>query len=415
MIYESIKMVLKVFKTNKMRTFLTMLGIIIGIFSITMIFSISAATQKAMYSELEDLDTSVIMLSIWGTITEDGEQIIPISKNEILQLKETSEHIEKVAVAKEFTFQEIEEKQQDNEGVIVHEQDEFLAVSRDFFAIKPKIAQRLVDGRLFTKMDEDNRMPFCIIREDFAEDLLGTTENLVGKTIIVNKNELEIIGVMRKEENEGYTNMTSKLYVLDSYASDFFTESRGQNAEYLFTPTDNQERAAAVADIHRLLEEYLKRNEEYYIQEDSTSYLQEVGVIFDIMELIFAGIAGLSLLVGGIGIMNIMLVSVNERIKEIGIRMALGAKQINIMVQFLIEGVMLTIFSGILGMALAYGVMQIANFVITNQMDFELELTMDLAILVKTILFCGGVGVLFGIYPAWKASKLNPIDALHYE
>ena len=140
MIYESIKMVLKVFKTNKMRTFLTMLGIIIGIFSITMIFSISAATQKAMYSELEDLDTSVIMLSIWGTITEDGEQIIPISKNEILQLKETSEHIEKVAVAKEFTFQEIEEKQQDDEGVIVHEQDEFLAVSRDFFAIKPKIA-----------------------------------------------------------------------------------------------------------------------------------------------------------------------------------------------------------------------------------------------------------------------------------
>ena len=237
----------------------------------------------------------------------------------------------------------------------------------------------------------------------------------MGKTIIVNKNEIEIIGVMRKEENEGYTNMTSKLYVLDSYASDFFTESRGQNAEYLFTPTDNQERAAAVADIHRLLEEYLKRNEEYYIQEDSTSYLQEVGVIFDIMELIFAGIAGLSLLVGGIGIMNIMLVSVNERIKEIGIRMALGAKQINIMVQFLIEGVMLTIFSGILGMALAYGVMQIANFVITNQMDFELELTMDLAILVKTILFCGGVGVLFGIYPAWKASKLNPIDALHYE
>ena len=130
--------------------------------------------------------------------------------------------------------------------------------------------------------------------------------------------------------------------------------------------------------------------------------------------MVFAGIAGLSIVVGGIGIMNIMLVSVSERIKETGIRMALGAKNRDIIIQFLIEGIMITILSGIIGIMLASGATSIINLIVAS-FDYEFTLIINFMTMVKIIFFCGIIGIIFGIYPAIKAGRLDPVEALKYE
>ena len=166
--------------------------------------------------------------------------------------------------------------------------------------------------------------------------------------------------------------------------------------------------------IKNVLNEYLKESD-YYIQDYYASIIEQSTTILDIISLVFLGIASLSILVGGIGIMNIMLVSVNERIKEIGIRIALGAKGYHILIQFLMEGIFLTLFSGIIGIVLAILATNGANsFMIANNYT-SFTLKVNLGVMMNTILFCGIIGIVFGIYPAKKASKMNPVEALRYE
>lgn len=143
--------------------------------------------------------------------------------------------------------------------------------------------------------------------------------------------------------------------------------------------------------------------------------MQEYESMLNIVEMVFAGIAGLSIVVGGIGIMNIMLVSVSERVKETGIRMALGAKNSDIVFQFLIEGIMLTVLSGIFGIILAYLATIIVNIFISQSTNIGFVLQINFFIMLKIILFCGCLGIIFGIYPAIKAGKLDPVEALKYE
>lgn len=411
MIFESIKMVLKVFKTNKLRTFLTMLGVIIGIFSITMIFAISDATQESMYSEIRDLSTSTIDVSLMIFDFNRGQRIDPnilVPREEILSLAQKSPNIDAVSINYTFEWKEITQYYQENKGMIHYDNTQCTAISQEFFDINEKISEKLLYGRLFTKLDEEIKAPFCILREDLAMELFGEKE-ILGKEMLVNGQMMIIIGIM-KDDTQNYNTRPTAIYILDTYATNYM-KNETNDFKYTFMPANVDNRQVAINDIKLALNEHVTEKD-YYIQESYTSYLEEVNVVFNIIELVFIGIAGLSLLVGGIGIMNIMLVSVNERIKEIGIRMSLGANSANILIQFLIEGVVLTLISGLIGILLAVGAMYIGNWIIAEYMDFDLTLLVNLGIMIKTILFCGGIGVLFGIYPAIKASKLNPIEAL---
>ncbi|MBP3596242.1 MAG: ABC transporter permease [Clostridia bacterium] len=411
MIYESIKMVFKVFKTNKLRTFLTMLGIIIGIFSITIIFAISSATKQTVNSELAAIDFSEISVEVYGTYIDD-QVVINIPESEIKNL-ELEECIESVYQNKVYEYKEMMKK---IEKLSIEERNMLMAWPQcTGTSYKTTQKLELVDGRNFTKMDEEYRMPFCIIQTNLAERVLGKTENIIGEKIKINNCEFEIIG--QYDEEEMYYG-GENVYVLNSYANDYFEKGENDMGGLTFTvkPISLEKREEAVEIIREKLLEYMGTNE-FYINSDMQTFAEETNTIIGIVELVFAGIAGLSLLVGGIGIMNIMLVSVNERIKEIGIRMALGANSGNIKIQFLIEGVMLTLLSGIIGMLIASGAISVVNMLISNS-EFAksgFSLGVDFGVMIKTVLFCGVIGVIFGLYPAKKASELNPIDALRYE
>jgi putative ABC transport system permease protein len=413
MIYESIKMVFKVFKTNKMRTFLTMLGIIIGIFSITVIFTISSATQDSLKNQLSFLtDSTMINVSITGTYDEEsGKYLINIPSSEMQKLSE-NENIESVTETFSTDYAELN-KLLDTDTSMWYSYG-CASVDDVYFANIFKTYSytygiEMIEGRTFTKMDSENKMPFCIISTEIASIVFGRTEDVVGETITMNDTEFKIIGLYTATEE--YIERTA--FVLTSYVKEHW-EAQDENYVINITSTDVREEVTEL--VNEKLQEYLNSNE-YYIDQDYSSYEDEINSIFGVIELIFGGIAGLSLLVGGIGIMNIMLVSVNERIKEIGIRMALGANSGNIKLQFLIESVMITILSGILGMLLAALVAFGANKFIANSQfaDSGLKFVINFQTAFKTTIFCGIIGIVFGVYPANKASKLNPVDALRYE
>lgn len=404
MIYESIKMVFKVFKTNKLRTFLTMLGIIIGIFAITIIFAISSATKESVYSELSNLDFSSINVSIYGTYIDD-EVVINFPKSELYDLRK-EDCIKSISETATYSYKELEKKIYSDEEGEMWNYANTTGVGYDYLSSQNL---KLISGRMFTKMDDDNRMPFCIINENVALKMLNSTD-VIGEELTINGYKFKVIGIV-ESYSQSYNYDT---YVLNSYAEGYFKSDNSQGMNFYIVPKSQEYREEAVSLIKEKLSEYLS-SEEYYVSEDASMYLDEINSVFGIIELVFAGIAGLSLVVGGIGIMNIMLVSVNERIKEIGIRMALGANSGNIKVQFLIEGVALTLISGIIGMILASGAIYLVNMAISNFTEYELALKVDFMVMIKTVIFCGVIGIVFGLYPAKKASELNPIEALRYE
>ena len=303
-----------------------MLGIIIGIFSITVIFSISSATQKSLTSQLSGfMDNSKVLVYISGTIDEEtGNTVINIPSSEIFSLEE-EEDIKSVSEVVFYEYKEMDEILQDvEEENEVYSWSSYNCQASDYNMLEFDSTSNiyLVEGRNFTRMDDVNKMPFCIISQDIAQKMLGISENVVGKTITINETEFEIIGLY--SSYDAYNQLTA--CVLNSFAKDNFNSNISVYNKYYEIEPILQDKKEVVTDIvnNRLLE-YLN-SDEYRIEQDFSDYENQINSIFGIVELVFGGIAGLSILVGGIGIMNIMLVSVNERIKEIGIRMALRCK-----------------------------------------------------------------------------------------
>jgi len=402
MILESIKTVLKVFKTNKMRTFLTMLGMIIGIFSITIIFSLSDSTKKIMSDELSMVSSEGIYLSY------DAENNI---QNNLVE-NDLKEYINKTkleySVTSYFSPIEITNLLESNSESEDYSLPEFKAVDENYFEIA-EIEDTLLYGRLLNKKDIINKMPYVVIREDVAESLFGRS-NVVGQPLNVDNHEFEVIGILEYDEMEFSEYSYVGMYISYYYAKDYMDTFGDQYK--ISANSENKEQVKK--DLKDIMNEYFSINEYYIYSEDLEEMMDSLDSMIDIIEMVFAGIAGLSIVVGGIGIMNIMLVSVSERIKETGIRMALGAKNRDIIIQFLIEGIMITILSGIIGIILASGATSIINLIVAS-FDYEFTLIINFMTMVKIIFFCGIIGVIFGIYPAIKAGRLDPVEALKYE
>ena len=391
---ETVKMAFKAIWGNKVRSFLTMLGVIIGVMSVTVLMAIGQGTTSSVTDSISSMGTNMISVTIQtrrfgfgmnkssrsssakGTVILKAEDVLALKDNEYIQYVSPT-------VSGSLTVK----------AGSTNTTASIMGVYPDYANI---VSTELASGRYIIDADVENRSAVCVIGPDLAEDLFGNT-NVVGNTLHVNGRMFKIVGVL-----DG----TSSTLVLPFTLAQRMLEATSITSFYV-SATDSTVVSAAQTAVERFLYKKYQDDSTYSImnQEEMLAAMEETA---GTLSLMLGGIAGISLLVGGIGIMNIMLVSVTERTREIGIRKAIGAKRRNILLQFLIESVVLSGMGGLLGLVLGYGLMHLLE----SYMGMSVTASAGVAQLAMG--FSMFVGVVFGLYPANKASKLKPIDALHY-
>ena len=402
-IWEYIKIALMNIRSNKGRSFLTMLGIIIGISSVIMIISIGNGIKGGVNDELNSIAGGQIYLYSYG----DNEEGISLSfTNEDLEaLKNEVDHIK--AVTPQFSFNVTAEGRKGAFSAYANAGAEGLQYAS---------SEPIIKGRYFTANDYYMGNRVCVIDEYSANELFGNT-NVVGMTIDVTlwkrTEELTIIGIRKNSESSMMTilnganlNLEIPLSLIGrAYGIEFDTFSD------ILIICDGAEYATQVAkDSVKLLENrYNVRGKEAIQVENFNDYMGQINEILNYITIFVVLVAAISLLVGGIGVMNIMLVSVTERTREIGIRKALGARTGSILMQFLSESAIITLLGGAIGITL--GVSGAAA--VCGLIGFSVKV--ELSTVLGASLFSTAVGIFFGIYPARKAAKLSPIEALRHE
>lgn len=384
MTWKIIKLSLKAIWNNKMRSFLTMLGIIIGVMAVVILVSI---TQGAT-SGITDSISSMGSQQITATISSD-EVSISADSVESLASYPTINSVAPII----STNQTVKKNGHTGNYSIV-------GVTPSYFTVQDLDMQR---GRKIAESDMEWNTKVCVIGTEVAADLFGTWDAVNG-TIAVGDSMYKVVGVLEEQGSSLAGSDDSKILIPYSTASRM-TGQTGVNSFYVKAASESAVNAA-ISSIEMFLLQ-ATRDEDAYAVSNQSDVLDTMDDVTNTMSLLLAGIAAISLLVGGIGIMNIMLVSVTERTREIGIRKAVGAKGKHIMFQFLCEACILSVLGGLIGLALSMGVIEFYTLIA------DTAVTMNWPVAIAAIVFCAVIGVLFGGYPAAKASRLQPIDALH--
>lgn len=375
--------------SNKMRSFLTMLGIIIGISSVSILVGIGEGTKKQVTEQIESLGTNLITVSITGNRTK------AITNEELEELK-TKPGIKEIAPA--LSQGNINVKAGTTSKTTT------LEASTANYADIRKLA--VASGRFINDNDDENRYKVAVIGSETATNLFSTT-NVVGQTMYISGIEFKIIGVLESQGTSA-TGSSDDRVIIPLQTAQRLLQTTTVKTFYA-EATDKDSVSEAISYLTLFLNKKYNNNSDSYRIMDQTSLLETASSTTSSLTTMLGGIAAISLVVGGIGIMNIMLVSVIERTREIGIRKAIGAKRGVILTQFLIEAATISTLGGIFGVLVGFlGAYVAQNF-------FNLSVSISNNIVIGAFIFSFLVGVVFGIYPANKASKLNPIDALRFE
>lgn len=378
-----IKLSLKTIVNHKMRSLLTMLGIIIGVMAVVILVSITQSAATGITSSISDMGSQQI------TATLTGEDV-----------SITAESVESLAggaisgVAPVITSNETVRHNSESGSYSV------VGVTESYFQVQDVAVQ---SGRLIAGSDLEWDTYVAVIGTEVATDLFGTWD-AVGGTITLGDRNYKVVGVLEEQGSSLAGSEDSRVLIPYSTAQRL-TGQKGVSTFYVLAAN-----ASLVDRAINTVESFLlqtTRDEEAYTVSNQSEVLDTMDDVTNTMSLLLAGIAAISLLVGGIGIMNIMLVSVTERTREIGIRKAVGAKRKHILLQFLCESCILSVLGGTIGLALSWGVVTVYSLAAGS------SASLNWGIAGAALLFCGVIGILFGSYPAAKASRLQPIDALH--
>lgn len=387
MLRDSIKMSWSNIISNKMRSFLTILGIIIGVASIIALITIVQGATDEVTKQVSSLGADKITVQAMGTPLKQG-----LNERDLEALGQI-ENIKGLSPT-------ITGKTSIVGNNIVMEDISIEGKNEVHFKANADIIK---NGRGLNVLDIEESTRVAIIGGDINKELF-VGKDPIGEDILINGLTFTIVGVLDTSSEFAFGSNNKTIIIPYTRAMKTIGNRSITNVDVYMADSDKSD--IIIADIKQVLNQAFNYKENSYLVFNMEDIISAIGDITGMMSLLLAGIASISLVVGGIGIMNMMLVSVTERTSEIGLRKALGAEPNSIQLQFLIESIFLSIFGGILGLALGLAIAYIASIYI----GFSLVVSMSTVIL--AIGFSAVVGILFGFMPARKASRLNPIDAL---
>ena len=399
------KIALRALSNNKMRSFLTALGIIIGVASVIIMLAIGQGSKKSIQGQISEMGSNMIMVhpgeEMKGGVKQDKSSMETLKLNDYENIVAQTKYV--AAVSPEVS----------SSGQFIYSSNNYRAsidgVSQEYLDIRQL---QIESGEMFSKQDIKSNTKVCVIGKTIVKNLFPGGQDPVGKIIRFNKIPFRVVGVLKAK---GYNSMgddqdeivlapystVMKRILAQTYLGSIFCSALTENL------TDK-----AVDEISTILRQdhKIKQNEtdDFNVrsQEELSTMMSSTT---NLMTILLACVAGISLVVGGIGIMNIMYVSVTERTREIGLRMSVGARGVDILSQFLIEAILISLVGGIVGIIIGIGGSYIVN-ILANWPIYIQPWSVFLSFGV-----CSFTGVFFGWYPAKKAANLNPIDALRYE
>ena len=391
----SLKMALRSIASNRMRAILTMLGIIIGVMALVVLVSLVSGATNSVTEAVSSLGSSMV------TVTIEDDKGKPIT----LETLDAWMQEEKIGPISPQIRDSLTATGKEGRGSIT-----VYGTTAAYYDIQ---GLQLAMGRWLKNTDIQNNSYVCVINKTAAEELIGYAD-CVGESISINSVPFTIAGVLSDDEDSltavfsagtlvayiPYTSLIRLSAIAQSNVASFYV-----SAAEGYTVEDAE---TAITDI--LMERFEEDEDAFSVS--SQNILEEtMSSITSVLTILLGGIAAISLIVGGIGIMNIMLVTVTERTREIGIRKAIGASRGTILLQFLMEAVVLCMLGCGLGIFLSWSILQIVNTVVAS---LDMVFRLDPGVVLVAVVFCFIIGVIFGLYPANKAAKMKPIDALHY-
>ena len=399
---QSFRLAIKALATSKMRSLLTMLGIIIGVAAVIIILALGNGLTGMVQQQVDKLGVNMMMTYVWGrgdgsTSTLDPQDMYDLVEENPDVLSGVSPYVNAQA-----TVRKGDEK---------FDKTSLYGVSEVMFNNSTKGTidggEKLGQGRFLSWLDVERRSQVCVIGSYLAENAFGG--DALGQTLTINGQAYTVIGVLEQiRENMEEGGPDDQVYI--PYENALEMLGTRNVTLYMFTSTSGETAAAARMVIDSMLLEYFDGDYDAFYTQTMAEQAEMINLMMGVAMGVLVAIAAISLLVGGIGIMNIMLVTVTERTREIGIRRAIGAERSSIVIQFLIEAAMLCGIGGIIGILIGTG-----GSLLVGRLMFQMTIYPAAWITLCAFTLSVALGILFGIYPAAKAARLQPVEALRAE
>ena len=406
-LWQTILEALESLSANKLRSALTILGIVIGVAAVIAIISIGRGAQNSIIGSIQSIGTNLAF--VFPERGSDVRNPKPLTLGDASAMEDQYQAPSVLAVAPLLSG---------NATITYSGQSTDTALSGITPAYQTARNESLLEGEFINENHILARASVALIGTDVAEKLFGRTQDLVGETIRIENQPFRVIGILTSRGGSAFSNEDNRVLIPLTTAQARLLRRNPRDRVDLILVQAISSRAVpgAVEEVSQILRDrhHTKVGEDDFMALTQQDFLAAAGTITNVLTIFLGGIAAISLLVGGIGIMNIMLVSVTERTREIGLRKALGAKKRDIMIQFLTESSVLSLIGGLIGIFLGWVIsLVVGRVAAANNAPIVPAIGFDVVLL--TTLFSTAVGLFFGLYPANRAANLEPVEALRYE